>query len=87
MAPTLMPAIAPVDSFLLPLNGGLSFDDVAFGSGADDGEDPSAGNGSPGFNMYELLSAKERCVARETLLLGFMTPTMPYVMQLPGALQ
>jgi hypothetical protein len=66
-APTLIPAMVPALSFLLLIEGGLSFDEVALGSGDEDGVEPSEGNGSPGFNMYEEESARERWVARETV--------------------
>ena len=73
----IMPAMAPLARpFLLVWNGVF-----------EDGSGDSAGNGSPGFNMYELLRARSSCVEIGVEALGLIAPTMAYVMHDPGAEQ
>lgn len=99
-APMAMPAMAPgPNSGLLDAAAAV----VAAGAGeavelavglalVDDvatplGMDPSLGQSSPGTSVKVLASASCLWCAKLVLALGFMTPTIPYVVQLPGAPQ
>ena len=42
---------------------------------------------SPGCSMYDESVARVRCLSMLMLLFKLMPPTIPYVMQLPGAEQ
>lgn len=94
-APTDMPAIAAgLRPFLLLLLLLLPLPPGGVGRGEGEGVvdevgrmEASAGNGSPGCSMYELSRASWRWRARDVIALGFMTPTMPYVIHEPGAEQ
>jgi hypothetical protein len=82
-AATTMPAMAPGPRlcFWVPTVG------TVVELGGFEGAGDSAGNGSPGFNMYTLFRASCCCVEIGVLEFGLMAPTMPYVMHEPGAEQ
>jgi|TARA_R110002003_G_scaffold172_5_gene14130 hypothetical protein len=85
IAPTTMPPIAPALKPFFPVSLGLVMpEDVA---GLVEGRGDSAGNGSPGLSIYAESIANPRCLSILTLAFELMTPTIPYVMQEPGAEQ